>query len=223
MGRLLVIDGTDGVGKQTQTALLVDNLTARGLKVGTIDFPAYDRTLSGREVRAYLRGEFGDITGVHPKLVSYLFAADRFEEKDHLLELLSENDIVIADRYATSSIVYQSTQVPNEERAAFREWCAALNYEVFGIPKEDAGILLSLPVENSVALMRARSTGEKDIFEENTAFLTDVFNEYHALVERSDHWSVVRCEEGEGIRTREAIAEEVLRIVEQTVVAKVMA
>ena len=40
-GRLFVIDGPDGTGKQTQTSMLVEHLRTEGYTVGTLDFPRY--------------------------------------------------------------------------------------------------------------------------------------------------------------------------------------
>jgi dTMP kinase len=45
-GRIFVVEGGDGAGKQTQTALLRDRLTAMGYPVSTIDFP-HDAAMHG--------------------------------------------------------------------------------------------------------------------------------------------------------------------------------
>ena len=41
-GKFIVIDGTDGSGKATQTKFLVDRLRRVGLDVAMADFPQYN-------------------------------------------------------------------------------------------------------------------------------------------------------------------------------------
>ena len=75
---LIVIDGIDGSGKQTQTELLKHKLISKGKKVITYEFPNYS-TFFGKIIRDYLDGKFGDSTKVDAKLISILYALDRFE------------------------------------------------------------------------------------------------------------------------------------------------
>ena len=58
MGKLFVIDGTDGSGKQTQFQKLQERLTKEGIKYKTVSFPNYDSPSSSL-VKMYLSGEFG--------------------------------------------------------------------------------------------------------------------------------------------------------------------
>lgn len=46
-GKLIVIDGTDGSGKATQTALLVKRLRKKKNKVSVEDFPQYGKKSAG--------------------------------------------------------------------------------------------------------------------------------------------------------------------------------
>ena len=59
MGKLFVIDGTDGSGKQTQFEKLKENLTKRNIDYLTVSFPNYDSPSSSL-VKMYLSGEFGE-------------------------------------------------------------------------------------------------------------------------------------------------------------------
>ena len=81
-GFFIVIDGTDGSGKATQTKLLAEKLKKSGRKVKTIDFPQYENNFFGKMVGRYLSGEFGKSSEVSPYLASILYAGDRFEEKE---------------------------------------------------------------------------------------------------------------------------------------------
>ena len=64
-GVFVVLDGIDGSGKATQTALLLERLQEAGYKTGTIDFPQYYDNFFGKLTGEYLTGKLGD---VHPKL-----------------------------------------------------------------------------------------------------------------------------------------------------------
>ena len=75
-GKLIVIDGTDGAGKETQTKLLEERLNAEGIHVIKYSFPNYD-SIYGKMISQYLQGDFGKSTEVHPKLASILYALDR--------------------------------------------------------------------------------------------------------------------------------------------------
>lgn len=57
-GKLFVIDGTDGSGKQTQFEKLKERLTKEGIAYKVVSFPNYDSPSSSL-VKMYLSGEFG--------------------------------------------------------------------------------------------------------------------------------------------------------------------
>ena len=60
-GKLIIIEGGDGSGKATQTAMLVERLAAEGRPVRSVSFPDYDSDSSAL-VKMYLRGDFGGPT-----------------------------------------------------------------------------------------------------------------------------------------------------------------
>ena len=62
-GRIFVIDGGDGAGKQTQSRLLLERLAAEGYPVSTLDYP-HDSALHGKLIRTLLSGAKGDIKQV---------------------------------------------------------------------------------------------------------------------------------------------------------------
>ena len=58
MGKLIVIEGTDGSGKSTQFRLLTQRLTNEGKNFQKLVFPQYKEESSAL-IRMYLGGEFG--------------------------------------------------------------------------------------------------------------------------------------------------------------------
>ena len=115
-GFFIVIDGTDGSGKATQTKLLAEKLKKSGRKVKTIDFPQYENNFFGKMVGRYLSGEFGKSSEVSPYLASILYAGDRFEEKETIEKWLNEGFVVIADRYASSNQIHQGGKISNSAK-----------------------------------------------------------------------------------------------------------
>lgn len=77
-GKLIVIEGTDGTGKETQTKLLGRALLSEGINLKEISFPHYGTTACG-PVEMYLRGDFGkNPEDVSPYAATTLYAIDRF-------------------------------------------------------------------------------------------------------------------------------------------------
>ena len=78
MGKIFVIDGTDGSGKQTQFEFLKRRLSEDGVDYRTVSFPNYDSPSSSL-VKMYLSGEFGDDPQkISPYIASTFYAADRY-------------------------------------------------------------------------------------------------------------------------------------------------
>ncbi|MEK7181986.1 MAG: thymidylate kinase, partial [Patescibacteria group bacterium] len=98
-GKLIVIDGTDGSGKATQTDLLLKRFKKEGLLVKKLDFPRYEDNFFGKFIGECLAGEHGDFVSLDPRIASSLYAFDRFETKPLIEKWLSAGYTVILDRY----------------------------------------------------------------------------------------------------------------------------
>ena len=109
MGKLFVIDGTDGSGKQTQCLKLRQRFDKEGIKYMNIAFPNYDSPSSSL-VKMYLSGEFGKHpSDVSAYVASTFYAADRYATyKTQLEKYYETGGIILADRYTTSNMIHQA-------------------------------------------------------------------------------------------------------------------
>jgi len=216
-GKLIVVDGGDGSGKTTQAKMLVDYLKSKQIPVKYVDFPQYKRSFHGKTVGKFLKGEFGSINEVSPYLASLAYALDRASVKREMDEFLAQGGVIVANRYATSSMAHQAAKFTSEkERFDFLKWIYELEYKVHKIPKENLVIYLHVPysVAYELAKKRALQKGTKlDIAESNIDHQKKTEEMYRQLVHKFRHWKVVECAPNNKLLSREAIFEHVLSLV----------
>jgi dTMP kinase len=141
-GKFIIIDGTDGSGKATQTKLLVEKLRKEGFKVAMADFPQYG-TKSAGLVEEYLNGKYGKPDEVGPYRASIFYACDRYDSSFKIRKWLNEGKIVISNRYVASNLGHQGGKIKNPaERKKYFQWLYDLEYGIFKIPKPDLNIIL---------------------------------------------------------------------------------
>jgi len=144
---LIVLEGLDGAGKSTQMRLLSEYLAGKGREVEHLHFPRYEAPVIGDMIAGFLRGDFGAIDTVHPKVVAYLFAQDRREAAPLIMEKLACGKCVVLDRYVYSNIAFQCSKVASaSEASALRDWIFQTEYVDFAIPKPDLNIFLDVPI-----------------------------------------------------------------------------
>lgn len=223
MGKLIVIEGTDSSGKETQTKRLFEKLEEKGLKVKKISFPNYDSPAC-KPVKMYLSGAFGeDAMKVNPYPVSTMYAIDRYASfKIDWEKFYNEDGIIVTDRYVTSNMVHQASKIKDlDEKKQYLNWLEDLEYEKMGIPRPDLVIFLNMPTEMAVKLMAERKnkiTGEekKDIHERDKEYLKE--SHVNACkIANTYNWKEIKCSDGERIKTIEEIGEEVFSLVEKVV------
>lgn len=218
MGRLIAIEGLDASGKGTQTRLLTAALTEQGQQVVHVSFPDYESPSSSL-VKMYLNGDFGNSArDVNAYAASSFYAVDRYAsyktgwERDYLADKL-----IIADRYATSNLIYQLGKLPKADWAAYVSWIDDFEYVKMGIPRPDAVIYLDMPVAVSQGLLLKRYGGDatqKDIHELNVKFLNQCA-ETAAFAADKLGWYVIGCADGLQPRPVEAIQKDILKIVKK--------
>lgn len=215
MGKLFVIDGTDGSGKQTQLAKLKERLDKEGIEYKTVSFPNYDSPSSSL-VKMYLGGEFGtDPKQVSPYIASTFYAADRYATfKKGYEEYYHNGGIILADRYTTANMVHQAGKIEDDaEREKFLNWLWDFEFHLYGLPVPTEVFFLNMPTEYAVKLMENRENkitheSKKDIHERDKNHLQDAYNEACKLVKKYD-WYEVKCVKDEKIRSIDEIHEEI--------------
>ncbi len=219
MGRLIVIDGVDASGKETQTRLLYEKLKASGQSVKMISFPAYDNP-SSMLVRMYLNGDFGkNPEDVNAYAASSFFAADRYATyKQDWGKDYRDGTVILADRYVSSNMIHQASKINDEgEKNEFMEWLDDFEYNRYGLPRPDITLFLDMPVEWGKKLMQERANkidggSEKDIHERNDEYLIKSYNTAVNAAKKYG-WKRVSCVDEKGIRAVEDIHREILTAV----------
>lgn len=215
MGKLFVIDGTDGSGKQTQFKKLQERLTKEGINYKTVSFPNYDSPSSSL-VRMYLSGEFGDnAKQISPYIASSFYTVDRYATfKKDFEEYYNNGGIILADRYTTANMIHQAGKIDNkEERKKFLDWIWDFEFNLYGLPIPTEVFLLKMPPEVSLELMKDRENkftheSKKDIHEKDKKHIVDSFNVACSIAD-DYNWYTIECVKDEKIRTIEDIHEEI--------------
>lgn len=217
-GKIIVIEGTDCSGKETQSKLLEAKLNEMGKKCARFGFPMYD-TPTGKIVGgAYLgKPEISDsffeegAVNVDPHVVCLYYAADRKYNMTKIQKYLDEDYYVILDRYTTSNLAHQGSKIKDkDERFNMYQWIDKLEYWLLQLPKPDKTIFLHMPYEKSLDLKKNRQF--LDEHEKSPDHLKQAEEAYIELSELYN-WDRVECVKGNLIRDIEDINKEIVDLV----------
>jgi dTMP kinase len=224
-GKLIVIEGIDGSGKQTQAGLLARAFEERRIALVRFSFPRYESSF-GHLIARFLNGEFGPLSAVDAHFSALLYAGDRFEAKPELEEALHSGRTIVMDRYIASNLAHQAARLPVERRAEFIAWLRHLEYRIYGLPAEDVVIYLRVPAEEGhrlVGLKSARSytAKQRDLQESDLSHLNEAVGVYDQLA-KAPNWVTIDCfdsKSGEH-RVPEAIHREVIEAIDARVLSR---
>jgi len=201
-GKIITIEGLDGAGKTTQIELLTNKLNSLNIKHKFIHFPMLNKGSYGKLIAEFLRGEFGSVKNVHPKLVALLFAEDRNEHKNQLREWLNEGNLIIMDRYVNSNIAFQCAKTDDiNEKIDLKNWILDFEFKHNGLPQPDISFFLNVPfkfIEQSlkksrVGIDRDYLNGKIDIHEDSLDLQKKVYDEYLNLIEEQTNFFEIKC------------------------------
>lgn len=215
--KLIIIEGTDCSGKETQTKKLEERLISEGKKVFRFSFPQYD-TPTGKIIGGPLLGKdyiceswFKENTSkIDPLTISCYFAADRRYHINTILKHLENEDVVLLDRYTFSNMAYQGCNFKtNEEKINFFKKIETLEFDILELPRPDMVIFLYLPQEYAKCLKISRASNESlDKNEKDEKHLKNAENTY-LLMSDIYGFEKIDCVENEKVRTINDIHEEV--------------
>lgn len=231
-GKIIVVEGTDGSGKQTQTALLKEKILKKGYEIYSTSFPNYDSNSSAL-VKMYLNGEITDkAEDVSAEAASTFYAMDRYVTyKKEFERIYNEGKkVLLFDRYTSSNITHQGAKIVSKyseedgskaelELIEFVKWLNDFEHEKLGIPKPDVVIFLNVPIEYSAKLRENRKnkiTGEnkQDIHESDSSHLYNA-SKAGLISAKLFGWEIIECVKDGQMRTKEDISEEVWKKIQE--------
>lgn len=198
-GKLFIIEGLDGSGKETQTKRLYERLKGENLEIRKVEYPNY-KSDSSALVKMYLNGDFGKkAEDVDAYVSSTFYAVDRYASyKTEWEDFYTGGGIILADRYTSSNMIHQASKIEDHtERQKFLDWLDDLEFRMYGLPRPTKVIFINMPPEYSQQLIEKRDnkiTGQekKDIHEANIKYLK---KSYHSAlhIAKAYNWSVIDC------------------------------
>ncbi len=218
MGKLIVIEGTDGSGKSTQFGLISQRLEREGVAFRHIVFPRYSEESSAL-IRMYLGGQFGaNPSDVGAYAASSFYAVDRYASyKMDWGSWYEGGGVVLSDRYTTSNAVHQASKEPESAQGTFLQWLYDFEYDKLGLPKPDLTLYLDVPTDFTEKLLRHRehdTNTKADIHEQDSSYLATC----RACGRRAAEfygWTVVNCVKDGKMRSIEDIHEEIYQYVKK--------
>lgn len=218
MGKLILIEGTDCSGKETQSKLLKNKIEKDNKTCVYFSFPNYDSPTGkivggpylGKEEISHSYFSEGAVN-VNPKVASLYFAADRLYNLETLKKLLKENDYVILDRYTYSNMAHQGGKEKNKnKRCEIYDFIYELEFNLLNLIKPDLVIFLHMPLKYAIELRKNRES--LDEHEKSSNHLKMAETSYLELKDRYN-FKYVSCIKNNKIRSIDDINEEIYDLI----------
>ena len=176
-GLFISFEGLDGSGKTTQMRRLAKRLRARGHVVLETVEPG-GTEIGGKIRQVLLDAANQELSPIAELLLYFASRAQNVDER--ILPALRRGEIVLADRFTDSTLVYQGCG-----RGLGAETVLALDRIACRGLKPDLTLLVDIDVETSLARARARNAaqpaGETRMDEQSLEFHRKVYEAYQAL------------------------------------------
>lgn len=221
-GKIIVIEGTDCSGKETQTSLLVQRMRREGRKIERLSFPDYDSPTGKIVGGPYLGKKYicdgfflEGASNVDPKVASLYYAADRRYHRQQIIDLLAQGIDVVLDRYVESNMGHQGGKIfDKEERLKLYEDLANLEYGFLELPKPDLTIFLYVPYKKVAELKRGR-VEPADQHESNPLHIRNAEHAYLELAELHNYKKIDCVDKKGKLKDIEEVQEQVYEIVKK--------
>ena len=217
IGKLIVIEGAcDGIGKTTQYNLLKQYFEDKGYNVCSHHFPTYN-SKQGFLAENYLKGEFGLPEELSPYLINTMYAVDRaLTWKDELKKEYEKGNIILLDRYTTSSLIYQTSLMSDiNEKKEFINYVSDYEYNKLGIKEPDKVIFLTadFDVVSNMRNKRTDNDGVKnDVYERDNGLMKKIYDN-SSFVADYLKFDIVKCDNDGKLRYIDDIQEEIRKII----------
>ena len=157
---LIVLEGVDGCGKNTQIELIKEKHPCAVFKYPTTNYQMLNDYLEKK-------------VSLDPKALFLLFLADIAEDQKNVKKALDEGKLVILDRYVFSTISYEVNSIgyPDAKKIV----------EGVGFLKPD--MVLLLDVDSKTSQERKKAQKKLDRYEENAEYLEKVRSNFLKLAE----------------------------------------
>lgn len=181
-GLFIAVEGLDGSGSSIQSTLLAGVLEKEGYRVFLTKEPTTN--LIGGLIRAQLAGEW---EAASPETLQILFSSDRAQHlAREILPALESGKIVVADRYAFSSIAYGSIEVGDVA------WLEQLNAR-FILPD----VTFLIHVRPKICAIRLKESHYEVELYDKEKKLTKVWKAYEDLATAYQNCHIIEGERGE--------------------------
>ena len=217
-GRLIVIEGAcEGIAKTTQYNLLKKYLEEKGYNVCSHHFPSYN-SKQGKLSEYYLNGDFGNPKDLSPYLVNSIYAIDRsITWNDKLKDAYDKGNIILLDRYTTSSLIYQSSLMDDYyEKKDFIDYVMDYEYNKLGIKKPDKVIFLTADFNLVTDMRNKRKSNDgvkKDVYERDNSLMKKIYDNA-MFVSNYLKFDVVKCDFDGSLRSIDDIQDEIRKIID---------
>ena len=222
-GKLIVIEGTDCSGKETQTRKLYERLKSEGVDVFYMSFPKYD-TPTGKIIGGPILGKpsicdsyFGDYASRIPaKVASLYYAADRLYNIEQVKINLDFGTTVILDRYISSNMAFQGSKEKDaKKRHELYKFIEELEYGLLDLPRPDETIFLHMPYLEAKVLKEQREE-QLDRVESDETYLR-LGEEAYLELAGLYNYKTIKCGENGTIRSIDDINDELYNLVKEVI------
>lgn len=215
-GKLIVIEGTDCSGKETQSNILTKWLNENGKTTEKFCFPCYTSATGKIIAGPYLgKPDYGEgyfkegATNVDPMVASLYYAADRKYNIQKILDKLNNGINVVVDRYIDSNLAHQGSKIKDEKkREEMFKFLETLEYELLELPRADITIFLYMPNECAKILKQHRKE-KPDQHEQDEEYLINSEKTYLSLAKRHGYITV-DCAKNNSPKTIDEIHKEII-------------
>ena len=225
MNKIIVIEGIDCSGKDTQSRLLVENLKKDNINIDYISFPNYDsptgKIIAGPYLGKKYKDEYGNnlyteplfsegSSNINPKVSCLYFAADRLYNINNIKNKLKENNLLL-NRYVYSNMAHQGGKIfDDKKRNDMYEWISKLEFDLLELPQADIKIFLHMPYKYEFELKKKRKFLDQNELDDN--YLINVEKSYLEIVEKYN-FKIIECVKNDELRTIEDINKEIYNYV----------